>query len=515
MIFRFKDFSLDTDRRELRSGAETQVLEPQVFDLLVYLVRNRKRVVAKDELVQSVWGGRIVSDATINSRINAVRRALHDEGKQQSLIRTFPKRGVRFVVDAVEESEPEIRTELEAPVHVDRSPSDTKPRLMVLPFTCIGDAPEPFGLGLADAIRVGLSRRTGIETVSQDIAARLGPEPKGLASHRIDYLLRGDIQRSETRLRISTELIETQSGRQIWAEHYDRDMQDIIVMEDELAHLILMTVRWKLTAWDGQRIAEKTSSTPLIGDRLAQAARHFYTATPESYERAAVILDAVLQEEPRHPMALGMRAFALFAAGNFRTEPLPVDQRKRAIDLAELALERQQESDFLHWIRGTLALYLDCDHEFALRQANRALELNQHFAPALRLTGESLSYGGQIARGISILEELFAADQHAPANAIVLWVLALAYFAAGDLRAALDRIDAALMRIVTMPDFYLTRAAILTELNRAEEALTVLAKLRVQHKGLSTSNIRIPPYKEAYSRERYVSALHRAGLPSP
>ena len=171
MIFRFKDFRLDPDLRELRSGAERQVLEPQVFDLLVYLVKNRKRVVAKDELVQSVWGGRIVSDATINSRINAARRALRDKGKQQSIIRTFPKRGVRFIADAVEE--PEVRTDGQrAPSHVDRPPPDVKPRLMVLPFGCIGNAPERLGLGLADAIRVGLSRRTGIEIVSQDVAAR-------------------------------------------------------------------------------------------------------------------------------------------------------------------------------------------------------------------------------------------------------------------------------------------------------------------------------------------------------
>ena len=513
MIFRFKDFRLDTDLRELRSGAETQALEPQVFDLLVYLVKNRKRVVAKDELVQSVWGGRIVSDATINSRINAARRALHDKGKQQSIIRTFPKRGIRFVADAVEEPEPEVRTDLQgAPVLGDRSPPETKPRLMVLPFACIGDAPEPLGLGLADAIRVGLSTRTGIEIVSQDVAARLGSEPNRLASHHIDYLLRGDIQRSGPRLRISTELIEAQSARQIWADRYDRDMQDIIAMEDELAHLILMTVRWKLAAWDGQRIAEKTSSTLPIGDRLAQAARHFYTATPESYEQAAVILDAVLQNEPRHPMALGMRAFALFAAANFGTEPLSIDQRKRAIDMAELALEHQQGSDFLHWVRGTLALYLDCDHEFALRQANRALELDRHYAPALRLTGESLSFAGQLARGISILEELLIADRHAPANAIVLWVLALAHFAADDLEAALDRIDAALMRAVTMPDFYLTRAALLAELNRTEEAQSILARVRSHHTGVSISKIRIPPYKQAHSRERYVNALRRAGL---
>jgi tetratricopeptide (TPR) repeat protein len=359
---------------------------------------------------------------------------------------------------------------------------------------------------------VGLSRRTGIEIVSQDVTARLGSEPNSLASNCIDYLLRGDIQRSGTRLRISTELIETHSARQVWAERYDRDMQDIIAMEDEVAHLILMTVRWKLHAWDGQRIAEKTSSKLSTSDRLAQAARHFYVATPESYEHAAVILDAVLQNQPRHPMALGMRAFALFVAASFGTEPLLVDQRKRAISLAELALEYQQGSEFLHWVRGTLALYLDCDHEFALRQANRALELDRHFAPALRLKGETLSYAGQVAPGISILEELLVADQHAPANAIVLWALALAYFATDDLQAALDRIDAALMRIVTMPDFYLTRAAVLAELNRTEEAQSVLTKLRAHHAGLSISKIRIPPYKQMPNRERYVSALRRAGL---
>jgi adenylate cyclase len=263
---------------------------------------------------------------------------------------------------------------------------------------------------------------------------------------------------------------------------------------------------------DGQRIAEKTSSKLSTSDRLAQAARHFYTATPESYEQAAVILESVLRDEPRHPMALGMRAFALFVAASFGTEPLPVDQRKRAIDLAELALEHQQASDFLHRIRGTLALYLDCDHEFALRQANRALELDRHFAPALRLTGETLSFAGQITRGISVLEELLAADQHAPANAIVLWALALAYFAADDFQAALDRIDAALMRIITMPDFYLTRAAVLAELNRTEEAQSILTKLRAHHAGLSISKIRIPPYKQTPNRERYVSALRRAGL---
>ena len=84
MPFRFKDHALDVDRRELKRGSELVAVEPQVFDLLVYLIRNRDRVVSKDDLIEGVWGGRIVSESTLTSRINAARRAIGDSGAEQS-----------------------------------------------------------------------------------------------------------------------------------------------------------------------------------------------------------------------------------------------------------------------------------------------------------------------------------------------------------------------------------------------------------------------------------------------
>jgi DNA-binding winged helix-turn-helix (wHTH) protein len=95
--FHFADHALDTDRRELRRGQEPVAVEPQVFDLLVYLVENRDRVVSKDDLIASVWGGRIVSDSTLTSRVNAARRAVGDNGEEQKLIRTIARKGMRFV----------------------------------------------------------------------------------------------------------------------------------------------------------------------------------------------------------------------------------------------------------------------------------------------------------------------------------------------------------------------------------------------------------------------------------
>src|SRR6202162_2317195 len=97
MQFIFADHTLDTDRRELSRESRLIAVEPQVFDLMVHLVRNRDRVVSKDDLIASVWGGRVVSDSTLTSRINAARKAVGDSGEEQKLIRTIARKGLRFV----------------------------------------------------------------------------------------------------------------------------------------------------------------------------------------------------------------------------------------------------------------------------------------------------------------------------------------------------------------------------------------------------------------------------------
>jgi pimeloyl-ACP methyl ester carboxylesterase/DNA-binding winged helix-turn-helix (wHTH) protein len=116
MLFRFEDCALDTDRREFRRGPDLVTLEPQVFDLLIYLVQNRERVVTKDDLIAAVWGGRIVSDSTLQSRINAARKAVGDNGEQQRLIRTIARKGVRFICSVQEAAKPDTPAQPGKPV---------------------------------------------------------------------------------------------------------------------------------------------------------------------------------------------------------------------------------------------------------------------------------------------------------------------------------------------------------------------------------------------------------------
>jgi DNA-binding winged helix-turn-helix (wHTH) protein/alpha-beta hydrolase superfamily lysophospholipase len=102
VLFLFGDYALDADRRELSLRGGLIAVEPQVFDVLMYLVRNRERVVSKDDLLDAVWGGRVVSESTLTSRINAARRAVGDSGAQQETIRTVARKGFRFVAPVEE-----------------------------------------------------------------------------------------------------------------------------------------------------------------------------------------------------------------------------------------------------------------------------------------------------------------------------------------------------------------------------------------------------------------------------
>jgi DNA-binding winged helix-turn-helix (wHTH) protein len=105
----FEEYALDCDRRELHRGTDAVSITPQVFDLLDYLIRNRERVVSKDDLINAIWNGRIVSDAALTTRLNVARSVIGDSGEEQRLIKTLPRKGFRFVGPVREAQGPAAR----------------------------------------------------------------------------------------------------------------------------------------------------------------------------------------------------------------------------------------------------------------------------------------------------------------------------------------------------------------------------------------------------------------------
>ena len=162
LLYLFEDFALDTDQRELRRGPTIVPIAPLAFDLLEFLIRNRERVLTKDDLIASIWNGRIVSESALSTCINAVRSAINDTGGRQRLIRTLPRKGMRFVGAVREAQKPDAfiatGSVMEQPRPALFLPD--RPSIAVLPFTNMSGDPEQdyFADGMVEEIITALSR---------------------------------------------------------------------------------------------------------------------------------------------------------------------------------------------------------------------------------------------------------------------------------------------------------------------------------------------------------------------
>ncbi|WP_246732314.1 winged helix-turn-helix domain-containing protein [Bradyrhizobium yuanmingense] len=160
MRYLFEDYAFDTDLRELHRGADVVFVAPQVFDLLEYLIRNRERVASKDDLINAIWNGRIVSDAALTTRLNAARSAIGDSGQEQRLIKTLPRKGFRFVGTVREAQTASVAvTDIPAQQPKPALTLPDKPSVAVLPFTNLSSDPEQdyFADGVVEDIISGFA----------------------------------------------------------------------------------------------------------------------------------------------------------------------------------------------------------------------------------------------------------------------------------------------------------------------------------------------------------------------
>jgi TolB-like protein len=240
VLYSFEGISLDTDTRELRRGCELLSIEPKVFDLLVHLIANRGRVVSKDDLIATVWDGRIVSESALTTAINAARAALDDSGEAQRLIKTLPRKGLRFI-GTVSEGPAPLATPTAPDAQRPALALPDKPSVAVLPFANVSGDPEQAYIadGITDDIITELSRFSELFVIARNSSFQY----KGKATDvrqvgrelGVRYVLEGSIRRVGERVRISVQLVNAANGAHLWAERYDRQIADVFAIQDEVA----------------------------------------------------------------------------------------------------------------------------------------------------------------------------------------------------------------------------------------------------------------------------------------
>jgi TolB-like protein/Tfp pilus assembly protein PilF len=516
VIYQFEDFALDCERRELRRARAVIALEPQVFDLLEYLIRNRHRVVSKDDLFESVWDGRAVAEATLSSRLNGVRSAIGDSGKAQRLIRTLPHRGFRFV-GVVEEQLADMPAGTG-----EKRPSATltlpdKPSIAVMPFQSMSEEPEQHHLaeGLAEDIITGLSRLKWLFVIARSstvIYRNRGVDVRQIGRELgVRYLVDGSVRKAGGRVRITARLVEAGSGSQLWADRYDRDLVDILTVQDEITESILATIEPRLYAAESIRARQQHPGNLDAWSYFAQAVTLLDNPTRENLAAMRGFLRNATQLEPTYARAHALLAFVIAAESVFGwSDPEPAIGAAWASATSAVRLDGDEPwghlaLGYVHRQRG--------ETDLAIAEYLKALDLNASFAFAHAHLGFALCGAGRTAEALAHADASERLSPYGLVAGINDMVRAMAAFI--DARYG-DGVDFARRAIRQGREDVNVRRHLVANLaaaGRLAEARPALVELRRSVPNLSVNALEFMTcFWRKNDSKRYVDAFRAAGL---
>jgi TolB-like protein len=489
MQFVFGDYVLDPDRRELWRGREPIAIGPQVFDLLLHLVRNRGRVVSKDELLDVVWEGRIVSESTLASHINAVRKAIGDSGEQQRLLRTVARKGFRFVGDIAEspssESAHSTQTERTSPdtagAHALSLPD--KPSIAVLPFVNISGDPEQayFADGMVEEIITTLSRIRWLFVIARNSSFtyrdRFVDVKKVGHELGVRYVLEGSVRKSGSRVRITGQLIDAVTAMHLWADRFDGSLEDIFDLQDEIARSVAGVIEPALQAAEIRRAAARPTTDLSAYDLYLRALAAYFPVTREGILEALELLDRAIAIDRQYGPALSWAAVCHMRALRDGWTDEPGLSARNAVDLAHRALQ-VGENDPAILANAAFVLANSGEDIGAMTGLiDRALRLNPSFARGWYISGILGLWAGQTDLAI---EHIKTSLRLSPRERIgtPLSALGQAYF----FKRRFDEAAASLLLSIQdhqgFPTTYRFLAACYAHMGRLEDARRILSRLR-------------------------------------
>jgi len=523
LIYRFSNVVFDTQRRELRRGDVMVAVEPQVFDLLEFLVGARDRVVSRDDLMAAVWHGRIVSEATLSSRVNSARAAIGDNGDDQRLIKTFPRKGVRFVGDVkVEEgaSRPEPAAAAAAEGVAPRPPEPDGPSIAVLPFQTFASEPEQdyFSDGMVEEIITALSQMRWLFVIARNSSfAYKGKSPDIRQVGRdlgVRYVLEGSVRKAANRLRITGQLIDTSTGAHLWAGRFDGELEDIFELQDQVTSSVIGAIAPKLEQAEIARAKRKPTESLGAYDFYLRGMASVYLWTRVGISDALKLFGQAIERDRDFASAYGMAAWCYFwrmVNGWMTDRPREIAEARR---LAGRAAELGKD-DAVALTFGGLALGAAAgDIEGGLALIDRALVLNPNLAAAWSASGTLRANRGD--HGLAI-EHLVRAMRLSPLDPLMFFMrtfTAFAHFQAG-------RYDEAslLAELACREQPYYVTAIRIAAVSNAGAGRLVEASRHIARALELDPGLRLSTLTDRVSTLRpdvfanYISALRKAGLP--
>jgi len=377
----FDEYAFDTDRRELHRGTDVVSVTPQVFDLLDYLIRNRERVVSKDDLINAIWNGRSVSDAALTTRLNVARSAIGDSGDEQRLIKTLPRKGFRFVGCVREAREVAGSNPGEvAPESALALPD--KPSIAVLPFENMSGDPEQeyFADGMVEEITTALSRFKSLFVIARnssftfkgkavdikEVGRRLG----------VRYVLEGSVRKALGKVRITGQLVDAVTGVHIWADRFERDLTDVFALQDEVTVAVVSAIQPKLLQTEIAISTRRRPENLTAYDYYLRSLPQFYVWTREGLAEAIRLAHRALELDPRFGFVAALAGIGHMRNVLFGYSADPQFDRKEAVRLLRLALSTNDNDPHTLAAAAVISAFMVGDCESEIEMADRAVALN-------------------------------------------------------------------------------------------------------------------------------------------
>ena len=512
VAFTFIDHLLDGERRELRRAGEPVALEPQVFDLLLYLVVNRERVVGKDELIDSVWGGRIVSDSAVTTRINAARRAVGDSGSKQRIIRTVQRKGVRFVAEVKEEAPSTAAASLTSVPAQPALPLPDKPSIAVLPFQNMSGDPEQeyFTDGMVEEIITALSRIRWLFVIARNSTFTYKGQAVDVKQARrelgVRYVLEGSVRKAGDRVRITGQLIDAETGAHLWADRYDGSIEDVFALQDNVAISVAGIIEPTLQASEIRRSATRPTNDLTAYDYYLRALPLIETYRWEPVLGGLDLLCQAIERDGSFASALALAAYGhaqLDAIGRVADR---LDNRRVALDLARQALRVAGGDAFALAATAHTLGYFNEDIEAALAIIDRSLAINPSFATGWRWSGFAHLFAGRADVAIEHFERSIRLNPRGT-RWTQLTGIGVAQFFQQHFNSAAATLLLALQENPYYPLAHRFLASCYSHMGRMEDAREVVSRLR------AITPIVIPAdtnYRDPEQRELFLSGLRLA-----
>lgn len=521
MQYEFDAYVLDTDRRELRRAAQLVAIEPQVFDLLAFLLHHHDRVVTKDEVLDSVWRGRVVSESTLTSRINSVRGAIGDTGKDQRLIKTFRHKGFRFV-GAVRELCAQADDPGTGEPAGSRLSLPDKPSIVVLPFANL--SPEAsndyFADGMVEEITMALGRLPWLFVIASSSAFTYRGRPTDVRQVGTDlgvrYVLQGSVRKDGSRVRIAVQLSDASNGQQIWSERLDGDLDEVFALQEEIGTGLSARIAPTLRSREMER-ARRKPTTSLTAYDLFLRALPPRRDNREQNEASLSLLYQAIELDPTFSTAYGLAAWCYEIQVVFGWLSLGDARVKEGIRLANLAAEHGENDPDALWMAGLSLATLAGEIERARDLIERSLTINPNSARAWWASGIVSTYLGQQDAAIDHLSRSRRLNPLDTAGYAYWAAIATAHFFAGDLDAALAAVEKALSDWTNAPGALRLKAAICGLRGKVDEGRACVERLRARSPEITLEAVRSLYGKVHTSNpaiEDMLEGLRKCGLPA-